>query len=227
MASKRSFAIPAEMEDIKGTDGWREMYPAHMVFAKDNPAQVEFDSSRFWYLDSVHNPYPLSPLDSYRPDMWRLALTQSANRIYLVPPARGLNQRILNGYLYICPEPVLDPEEIGRRVPEFEKRAGYYYQHWDEIVERWGTKVDDIIKEMESIRFLDLPDVEPESTVTGGRGYGESYRLLRDYSRFWDIYYLLAQYHFELLNLAYGADGDLIPNSSGHQRNYRSWQRWP
>jgi pyruvate, water dikinase len=210
MASKRSFAIPAEMQDIPGTEGWREMYHAHQVFAKDKPAQVEFESSRFWFLDSVHNPYPLSPLDSYRPDMWRLVLAQAANRIYLLPPARGLNQRILNGYLYLCPEPVTDPEEIGRRVPEFQKRAGHYYQHWDEIFEGWGKKVDGLVNVMESIHFVDLPDVEPESTVFETKGYGQSYRFLNDYSRFWDTYYLLAQYHFELLNLAYGADAVYI-----------------
>jgi pyruvate,water dikinase len=187
MAQKRSFAIPAEMPDLPGTEGWREMYPAHMVFSKDNPKQIEFESSRFWFLDSVHNPYALSPLDSYRPNMWRLVLAQSANRIFLLPPARGLNQRILNGYLYLCPEPVTDPAEIGRRVPEFEKRAGYYYQHWDEIFERWNTRVDALVKEMDSIEFSDLPDIEPESTILEGRGYGESYRLLKDYNRLWDI----------------------------------------
>ena len=210
MAKKRSFAIPAEMPDVPGTEGWREMYPAHMVFSKDNSKQIEFESSRFWFLDSVHNPYPLSPLDSYRPNMWRLVLAQSANRIFLLPPARGLNLRILNGYVYVCPEPVTDPAEIGRRVPEFEKRAGYYYQHWDEIFERWSTRVDALVKEMDSIQFSDLPDIEPESTILEGRGYGESYRLLKDYNRLWDTYYLLAQYHFELLNLAYGADAVYI-----------------
>jgi len=210
MRQKRSFAIPSEMQDIPGTESWREMYPSHMVFSKDKPAQIEFESSRFWFLDALHNPYPISPLDCYSPDMWRLTLAQSNNRIYMVPPARGLNQRILNGYLYLCPEPVLDPQEIQRRIPLFEQRAGFYYQHWDEIFERWSKRVDDLVHELESIQFVDLPEIEPELTIFEGRGYGESYRLLRDYNSFWDIVLLLPQYHFELLNLAYGADAAYI-----------------
>ncbi len=41
--------------------------------------------------------------------------------------------RFLNGYMYLSPVGVADPEEIGSRVPEFAERAGYYFQHWDEL----------------------------------------------------------------------------------------------
>ena len=210
MSEKRSFPIPGEMPDIAGTEGWREMYPAHQVFSKDNPQQVEFESSRFWFLDNLHNPYPLSPLDAYSPEMWRLTLAQSNNRIYMVPPARGINQRILNGYLYLSPEPVVDPEEMQKRAPIFEQRAGYYYQNWDEIFDRWSKRAEETVQDMESINFADLPEMEPESTITGSRGYGESYRLLKNYDKFWDLFLMAAQHHFELLNLAYGADAAYI-----------------
>jgi pyruvate,water dikinase len=210
MAQGRSFAIPAEMPDLPGTEGWRDMYPSYMVFSKDNPKRVEFESSQLWFMDALHNPYPLTPLETYSPDMWRLTLPQSNNRIYMVPPSRGLNMRVLNGYIYISPFPVVDPEEIQKRAQIFEKRAGHYYQNWDEIFERWKKRAAKIVVDMESVQFNDLPEMEPESTITGGRGYGESYTLLKEYNRLWDIHYLAAQYHFELLNLAYGADAAYI-----------------
>ncbi len=210
MAEKRSFAIPAEMPDLPGTEGWREMYPSYMVFSKDNPKLIEFESSLLWFLDALHNPYPLTPLETYSPDMWRLTLAQSSNRIYMVPPTRGLNMRVLNGYVYINPFPVQDPEEIQKRDEIFHQRAGYYYQNWDEVFERWKERAAKIVEDMESVQFTDLPDMEPESTITGGRGYGESYTLLKEYHRFWDLIHLAAQYHFELLNLAYGADAAYI-----------------
>ncbi|MEJ2716834.1 MAG: PEP-utilizing enzyme [Deltaproteobacteria bacterium] len=206
MSKGRSFPIPSEMPDIPGTEGWREMYPAHLVFSKDNPKQVEYERSRFWFLDSVHVPYAVSPLDCYSHDMWRLTLSQANNRIYLVPPARGIDQRIYNGYIYLTSHPVEDPKEIEQRAAIFEQRAGHYYQNWPEIFERWNRRMEKIVDDMESVQFVDLPDVEPESTVTEGRGYGQSYLLLKEYNRFWDVIYLSWQYHFELLNLAYGAD---------------------
>ncbi|GAB4259913.1 MAG: PEP-utilizing enzyme [Deferrisomatales bacterium] len=206
MAENRSFPIPSAMDDLPGTEGWREMYPSSLVFSKDNPNQVEFESSRFWFLESLHAPFPLSPLDCYSHDMWRLTMPQAANRIYMVPPARGLNQRILNGYMYVSAQGVDDPAEIEQRAREFEKRAGYYYENWDAIFERWNRRMEKIVEDMESVRFVDLPEMEPDETVTGGRGYGESYVLIKEYHRFWDTIQLSWQYHFELLNLAYGAD---------------------
>jgi pyruvate,water dikinase len=112
--------------------------------------------------------------------------------------------------VYINPYSVEDPEEIQKRDGIFHQRAGYYYQNWDEIFERWKGRAAKIVEDMESVQFTDLPDMEPESTITGGRGYGESYTLLKEYYRFWDLIHLAAQYHFELLNLAYGADAAYI-----------------
>ncbi len=210
MPTDRSFPIPGEMPDIPGTEGWREMYPAHMVFSNTNRKQIEYERSRFWFQESLHVPFALSPLDCYSHDMWRLTLSQSNNRTYLVPSSRGIDHRILNGYLYITAHPVEDPGEGERRAELFHKRAGHYYQNWPEIFERWSGRMEKIVADMESIQFVDLPDTEPESTITDGLGYGKSYPLLRDYHRFWDVIYLSWQYHFELLNLAYGADAVFI-----------------
>ncbi|MCX7935756.1 MAG: hypothetical protein N3A66_10925, partial [Planctomycetota bacterium] len=46
------------------------------------------------------------------------------------PPVRGVDHRIINGYVYISPVPVKDGAEIGSRVPHFMERAGHYYKNW-------------------------------------------------------------------------------------------------
>ena len=48
----------------------------------------------------------------------------------MVPPANGIDYRILNGYVYMSPVAVA-PEQIGERVPLFLERAGYYFQNWN------------------------------------------------------------------------------------------------
>ena len=50
-----------------------------------------------------------------------------------------------------------------------------------------------------------LPDVEDESIVTTGRGYGSSHALLVAYARLLQSVDRAIQYHFELLNLGYAA----------------------
>jgi pyruvate,water dikinase len=210
MASQRSFILPNEIPEIPGTDGWREMYPRHLVFSHDNAKQIEYESTRFWFLESLHAPAPLSPLDCYSHDMWRLTLSQSNNRIFMVPTARGIDHRIINGYIYISPVAVETAHQIEQRAELFNVRAGHYYQNWEEIFKRWHRRMEKIVTDMEAVQFGDLPDIEPEETVTGGRGYGASYPLIRDYNRFWDTVQLSWQYHFELLNLAYGAAAHYI-----------------
>ncbi|HBA55608.1 MAG TPA: hypothetical protein DCZ04_14455, partial [Syntrophorhabdus aromaticivorans] len=57
------------------------------------------------------------------------------------PPAMGIDHRIVNGYVYISPVGIPDPNEVGKRVPLFMERAGYYYQNWDTLFGKWKKKV--------------------------------------------------------------------------------------
>ena len=45
----------------------------------------------------------------------------------------GIDHRIVNGYVYISPVGVADPEDIQKRVPHFMERAGYYFKNWDKL----------------------------------------------------------------------------------------------
>ena len=56
-----------------------------------------------------------------------------------------------------------------------------------------------------ALEVPDLPEYEDESIVTEGRGVGSSYALLAAYDRLLEGLDRVLQYHFELLNLGYGA----------------------
>jgi pyruvate,water dikinase len=202
----RRFMDPHEATTIPGTEGWEEMYPYYFRFNKNNPAQESYEDQLLWFHESVHVPTPQHPLDLYTHDMWRLTFAQSHNKIFLVPPARGMDQRVLNGYIYIAPIPVFDPEEVQKRAQIFEQRAGYYYEHWDEFYPRCIERLDKVVADMESVRFVDLPEIESDEMIKENRGYGESYNLVQEHEKLWQTIRLSWQYHFDLLNLTYTAD---------------------
>ena len=67
------------------------------------------------------------------------------------------------------------------------------------------SKIEDAIAELRELEVPELPDIEDESVVTTGRGYGSSHALLVAYARLLESVDRVIQYHFELLNLGYAA----------------------
>lgn len=204
MAASRRFPDPHDLSAIPGTEGWEEMYPPHLVFNKSVPELERYEDSQFWFIDSMHAPDALTPFDVTAFDMWRLALAQAANKIYAIPPTRGVDQRILNGYIYVSAIKVEDPAEVEQREHMFHERAGFYFANWDDLFAKWTVKMDDVMAELEAIEFLDLPEMEPESSVFEAHGYGRTYPLLSNFLKLWDNRYRAWQYHFEMNNLVYG-----------------------
>ncbi len=151
----------------------------------------------------MHFPEPMFPFDFVTADSPYLALGQANSRIFLVPPALGIDHRVLYGWVYMSANPVTDEAEIGRRAQEFEKRAGFYFQNWDELYDRWQQKVEDEIGGIEALEVPDLPEVEDETVVTEARGLGSSHTLLVAYDRLLESIDRIWQYHFEFLNLGY------------------------
>jgi hypothetical protein len=64
MAGARNFGDPHEFMDLPGTEGWREMYPYHMQMHSEEPTRT-YESSKFWFIDTVHNPTPMMPLEAF------------------------------------------------------------------------------------------------------------------------------------------------------------------
>jgi pyruvate, water dikinase len=199
------FPSPHEAEIIPGTEGWERMYPYHYQFSTDNPERKEYEENMFWFYDGLHYPEPMYPFDIIWDEAWFLGLSQFNSRIFIVPPAMGIDHRIHNGYIYITPVPVTDAETIPKRVELFMKRAGYYYENWDKLHDNWERKMRGVIEELSQLAIPVLPEIELEEVVTEGRGISTGYTLLNAYDKLIDLGILTWQYHFEFLNLGYAA----------------------
>jgi pyruvate,water dikinase len=194
--SSPELAIPA------GCAGWEEMYPYHVVF---DASRRVFTQGRFWFQDGLHAAEALYPFDTVAVERAFVAFNQASNRLFVVPPSLGCEWRLLNGYLYISPTVVDDEATLARRAELFTRRGGYYYEHWDELYAAWKGRVEAEIRELEALAVPHLPELEDESVVTGGGGLGSSYALLQAYGLLFASLDRIWHYHFEFLNLGYGA----------------------
>jgi pyruvate, water dikinase len=198
----RGFLSPFEVPPPDGCEGWESMYPYYALFSDE---RRESEEARGWFRDGMHFPEPMFPFDFVTADSPYMCLGQANSRIFAVPPALGIDHRVLYGWVYMSANAVADPAEIGRRAEVFGRRAGYYFQNWDELYGRWRAKVEGTIAELVALEVPDLPDLEPEEVVTEGRGLGATHTLLVAYNRLLESIDRIWQYHFEFLNLGYAA----------------------
>ena len=196
------FPSPFEVQIPRACEGWEEMYPYHVLFSEDRGS---FDEERFWFHDALHGPEAVHPFDFVWWDYAITALNQASSRLFVVPPSLGSEYRVLNGYVYVSANSVTDEATLARRAELFERRGGYYYRHWDELYARWVEKIEGTIRELELLEVPELPEYEDEAVVTEARGLGSSHQLLVAYDRLLDGLDRVLQYHFELVNLGYGA----------------------
>ena len=201
------FPVPHDVKakTIPGTEGWERMYPYQYQFVTDDPVRNQYEKDMFWFYDGLHYPEPLYPFDTIWDEAWFLALSQYNNRIFMVPPVRGVDHRMINGYVYISPVPVKDGAEIGSRVPHFMERAGHYYKNWDALEAKWKVKMEATIRELEKLEIPRLADMEDISVVTDAIGESKGYHLLKNYDDLINLGIKCWQYHFEFLNLGYAA----------------------
>lgn len=204
MVTQKSFPSPFEIKTPHGAEGWEEMYPYYLLFNKERKEAEE----KFWFCDTMHHPIPLYPFDTITAESWGPALGQYNSRIFMVPPALGIDQRVLNGYLYISPIPVSDQKEIEVRLKDFSERAGFYYQNWDMLYAKWKEKVTEEIENLKKINIPHLPEKEDLDIVKNGIGISTGFWLLEAYNRLLESMTRIWQYHFEFLNLGYVAHLD-------------------
>jgi len=200
-AQKSLFPSAFEVETPKGAEGWQDLYPYYTHFL---PARRAQDDATFWFCNSQHWPTPFRPFDTIMLDFAIKGLGQYNTRHLLVPPANGVDYRILNGYVYFSPVAVA-PENIEGRIPHFLERAGYYYQNWAELYANWKEKVLGKIRELEALNFEELPETVPVEWVHGGVGLDNTNQLFDQYDKAIELAYKVWQYHFEFLNLGYAA----------------------
>ena len=200
--SHEGFPSPFEVAIPAGCAGWEELYPHHVSFSED---RRDADESRFWFQDGLHFAEPYCPFDIMLVEYCNAAFNQASTRLFVVPPSLGCEYRVLNGYVYLSPNSVRDEPTLARRTELFARRGGYYYEHWNELYARWLVKVEKATRKLATLSVPDLPDVEDETVVTEGRGWGSGHALLVAYDRLLESLDLIWHYHFELLNLGYGA----------------------
>lgn len=200
--STSNFPSPFDIPTPIGCDGWQKLYPYYHTFSQERRA---FEESKFWFADKIHHPAPLYPFDAIICEAHWIGLSQYNTRVFMIPPALGIDQRLLNGYLYLSPNSIDDPVIIKQRSSLFKERAGYYFENWDRLYDQWQAKASAHIADLEEIKISDLPDIEPEEMVTEGRGIGSGYTLITSYNRVIESLLKVWQYHFEMLNLGYTA----------------------
>ncbi len=193
----KSFPKPSELPGPEGAEGWEELYPYNLRFSNTPGAD-----DKFWFCDSQHWPTVFKPFETIGGEFAVKCLGQYNTRHLLIPPANGIEFKIHLGYLYMSPVAVPEAEVPGR-VPEFERRAGHYFQNWDELLEGWRAKVRGTIDEMEELRFEPLPDMVPFEDIVTGKAKDGSEVLMESYDRLIQLCYQNWQYHFEFLNLGY------------------------
>jgi pyruvate, water dikinase len=196
------FPSPFDAEVPTGAEGWEDLYTYSLPFSKD---RRDYEDSTFWFQDGIHWADPLTPWEATWYEYAIASLSQYNTRHYLIPPALGIDYRVLNGYAYLSPVPVLDGAEIEARVPQFMERAGFYFMNWDDLYDKWLVKMKALIAEMETLSFQPLPDKEEMEVITEGHGMGSGLTIQEEYRKLLNLSLKLWQYHFEFLNLGYAA----------------------
>jgi pyruvate,water dikinase len=178
------------------------MYPYYAMF---DERRRDTDEPRFWFWNSMHFPVPMPAFDAICIDSPYQAVGTWQNRVFAVPPAMGIDYRIVNGYVYISGNPVTDPDQIAERADFFQKRAGHYFANWSELYGKWKDKMRALIGELEELQVPQLPKYESDEVALGEDRNTAFYELLDAYGRVLRLGDLMWQHHFEFLLLGYGA----------------------
>jgi len=202
MAKERRFPYAREVEIPPEMEGWEEMYPPHRLFSAE---RQDWEDTQFWYQDKIHAPDPMVPLDEIFHQAWQISLAQHTTRVFCIPPAQGVAQRMLGCYMYICAITPPPEEVIKEKAELFPKRTFPVFEHYDELWEEWLPRFQDLGRELEAVKVPEelpkyVPDFDSASTlpeVTAAQ------QLLEAWDKAVDIMYRGWQYHFNYLNLTY------------------------
>jgi pyruvate,water dikinase len=174
------------------------MYP---YYTRMQPA----DDDVFWFCNSMHFPEPMPAFDAITAEIPYTAMGANTTRVFAFPATLGVEYRIINGRVYITAHAVTDPGEIARRTEVFNKRAGHYFENWDELYGRWRNKMLALIEEIDRIEVPQLPELDDETTVLEARGIAQNHFVRERFHRCIDLFSVMWHHHFEFLMLGYGA----------------------
>ncbi len=194
----KGFPLPSSLKVVPGTEKAQSAYPYYMQFDAE-------DDQRFWFYNSMHFPEPMHAFDSVTGEAAYCALGAANTRVHCLPTTKGIDERMINGRVYIGGIGVTDPAEIKERTDEFMKRAFYYYENWERLYAQWKDKMRALIEEAQKMPKPTLPKYEPLENVHAGKGIASNHGLLDTYQRTLEGYFRMWHHHFEFLLLGYGA----------------------
>jgi len=202
MSEAKKFPYPEEVVLPPELAGWEEMYPAIRHFSKD---REDWEKRHFWFQDKIHAPEPMYPLDDIFQEAWQISLSGYTTRVFCIPPAQGIAQRMLGCYMYITPVESPPPEIIGEKAELFGKRVFYVFENYEKMWDAWIVKFQALGKEMEAVKIpQQLNKYAPDDQVFPiPRGYTEAYEVIESFNTLISQIFKAWQYHFEYLNLAY------------------------
>ena len=208
MSKELKFTDPHDVKPPEGIEGWERMFsPAYLFTPKgEDPERSKYESDRLWICDTLHQPpvpWPMST-DLYDTTWWP-RLNQINTNVFCLPPAAGLDHRMLYGYPYLSSCQIADPEMIGKRAEIFQKRAGHYFANWDEMMENLRKKSLENSNSMGNITFEELPNVVDESDVMSFKGTYCYTEMEIKWRRIVDLWEKGFDYHFEAFNIAHAA----------------------
>ena len=202
MAKEKRFPFARELEMPPELEGWEEMYPPHRVFT---PERQEWEDTQFWYHDKIHAPDPMVPLDEIFHQAWQIALAQHTTRVFCIPPAQGIAQRMFGCYMYICAITPPPQEVIAEKAELFPKRTFPLFENYDQLWDEWLTRFQALGWELEAVKVPEelpryVPDFDSSTTLPGVTAAQE---LLEAFNNAVNIMYRGWQYHFNYLNVTY------------------------
>ncbi|MCX8022451.1 MAG: PEP-utilizing enzyme [Syntrophorhabdaceae bacterium] len=202
MAEIKKFPYAKEVKLPPELEGWEEMYPHHRLFTEE---MEEWDNGHFWFQDKIHAPEPMYPLDDIFQEAWQIALSQYTTRVFCIPPAQGIAQRMLGCYMYITPVEPPPQEIIGEKAELFGKRVFYVFENYDNLWAKWLEKFQALGREMAAVKIpKELPKFVPDEDVFPyPKGTTEAYEIIESFNTIISQIFKAWQYHFEYLNLAY------------------------
>jgi len=202
VSDKRRFPDPYEIETPAGAEGWQELYAYHNLF---QDGRREVDGKKTWFRNSLHFPEVSYPFDQITIDCAFMGTGVTNTRVFAMPPAKGLDVRVVNGYTYMSALPAPAPEEIERRAAEFGVRAGHYFMNWNDLYEDWVERVKAQINAVKSISIPEFTEFESLEYVTEKHGPTQANTLLANYLELIAKGDAIWTLHSEFLNLGYAA----------------------
>ena len=161
--SKSPFPMPTSIAAVPGAENWQSMYA---YFTRVQPG----DDERFWFYNSMHFSEPMSAFDMITAEAAYHAMGAYVTRVFAFPTAMGIDYRVINGRVYITANTVTDPDKIQERLAVFQKRAGHYYENWNQFFGEWEQRMGKLIKDMNKIKIPKLPEYEDDTAVFKKRG---------------------------------------------------------